>query len=338
MSHRACALLVLLLACPASAATRHASNDGVDSTTCGSKAEPCRSISRAISHAAPGDTVLVGPGRYGNLDRDGQFGEDGEEGQNAGCLCAVHVDRPVSLRSRAGAAATVIEGVGAIVLRVDAPRSEIGRRNAGFTIRVTDLDGIRVAEAATDVKIGGNLVVETPNALANNMFVVDGDGGRVADNRVYTTESGMGIAGTRSVAERNAVLGGGSVAFRATFRNHVNIGAFGIIGVGDAAVERSLLAGNLGPALWTQETSTLRAERNSLYGNNAGGVPDPAFANCGALAQGTSTIEAAGSYWGGFLGPSDQDPADDACTEDSGTVATDPPAQKEIRVKLRPIR
>src|SRR5512132_1509340 len=43
-------------------------NNGLDSDTCGSSAAPCRSISQAIDNASEGDTLVVGPGRYGDLN------------------------------------------------------------------------------------------------------------------------------------------------------------------------------------------------------------------------------------------------------------------------------
>jgi hypothetical protein len=69
-------LVVLLLAstlpaAPADALLRYVANNGVDSATCGTLAAPCRSITRAIAHAVAGDTIVVGPGRYGDIDEDG---------------------------------------------------------------------------------------------------------------------------------------------------------------------------------------------------------------------------------------------------------------------------
>ena len=54
---------------------------------------PCRSISRGIANAADGDTIVVGPGRYGDLDRDGTLSEPNEEGPSG------HPDWLVKLRS-----------------------------------------------------------------------------------------------------------------------------------------------------------------------------------------------------------------------------------------------
>jgi hypothetical protein len=343
MSMRSFALLLLLTltASAAGAATRFAANDGVDTATCGSKAAPCRSISRAIAHASPGDTVLVGPGYYGNLDGDEVLGEDGEEGQVASCSCAVHVDRRISLLSRDGAAATVIDGVEASVIIVDAPGSEIGRRNAGFTIRTTNFLGVGVQRGATGVKLAGNLLTKAPGAFALSLAVVDSDASRVADNRILSPDGGLALSGTASVGQRNSVFGGTTeINGSAVLTNHVNVGR-GVLAFGEASVTRSLLAGNLGAGILSTDATTIRADRNNLYGNGTGdviGIPgDPGPFNCGVRALAAATIESTHSFWGTFLGPG-IDPGDEACAHDGGTVVTDPPARKEIRVRLRPIR
>src|SRR5262245_14686348 len=74
----------IALAAPANAATLRVANNGVDGAGCGTTTSPCRSLSRAIANAVAGDRIIVGPGRYGDLDRDGTFGESGEE-TGAGC-------------------------------------------------------------------------------------------------------------------------------------------------------------------------------------------------------------------------------------------------------------
>ena len=62
----------------AKAKTLNVANNGVDSATCGDKNSPCRSLSKAITNASAGGKIIVGPGRYGDLDGDGTFGETGE--------------------------------------------------------------------------------------------------------------------------------------------------------------------------------------------------------------------------------------------------------------------
>ena len=61
---------VVLLASSASAKTLVSAMNGVDSMACGANTAPCRSIGFAVLNAADGDTILVGPGYYGDVNRD----------------------------------------------------------------------------------------------------------------------------------------------------------------------------------------------------------------------------------------------------------------------------
>jgi len=72
-------LLLAIGVAVADSATLNVANNGVDSDICGAASAPCRSISQAIANAADGDTVVVGPGRYGDLNGDGRLGGPGEE-------------------------------------------------------------------------------------------------------------------------------------------------------------------------------------------------------------------------------------------------------------------
>ncbi|TMA76483.1 MAG: hypothetical protein E6J72_16775 [Deltaproteobacteria bacterium] len=102
----------VLAATPAArAATFYAANDGNDGSShcrCGGKANPCRSITCAITRAAPGDKMIVGPGVYGDLNANGTPGEAGEETPSPGCNCVLSINKPVVVVSSGGAAATVI--------------------------------------------------------------------------------------------------------------------------------------------------------------------------------------------------------------------------------------
>ena len=90
------------------AATMYAAGNGVDGPGCGTKASPCRSISQAVDNAPAGDTVIVGPGVYGDVDGDGVF-EVGDEFGFPFCGCLLGIDKAVTVLSSAGAAATVID-------------------------------------------------------------------------------------------------------------------------------------------------------------------------------------------------------------------------------------
>src|SRR5262245_42200883 len=79
----------------------------------GRTADPCGSISLACANAAPGDQIIVGPGRYGDLDGDGVLGGFGEEVGVVGpfaCDCVLPIHKPLTITSSQGAAATIIDG------------------------------------------------------------------------------------------------------------------------------------------------------------------------------------------------------------------------------------
>ena len=95
--------LTLATAAMASAASIYVASHGTDSGSCGTKADPCRTIGKGIDQATVGGTVIVGPGRYGDLDEDGTLGEAGEETPGAVGLqdCMVPIDKQVTVVSSA---------------------------------------------------------------------------------------------------------------------------------------------------------------------------------------------------------------------------------------------
>src|SRR5512147_377478 len=101
--------IVPLVPAIAAAATLSVAVGGEDADGCGTKAAPCRSISRAIANALPGDKIVVGPGHYGDLDADGTLGEPGEEQSPNAATVMVDVDKALTIESVAGAAQTVID-------------------------------------------------------------------------------------------------------------------------------------------------------------------------------------------------------------------------------------
>ena len=92
----------LALAPSAQAKSVFVAGTGLDGPACGAKAAPCRSITNALASAAPGDTILVGPGKYGDLNNDGALDDPGDETGALGCDCVLAVNKPVTL-SRAPA-------------------------------------------------------------------------------------------------------------------------------------------------------------------------------------------------------------------------------------------
>ena len=87
--------------------TLRVSPNGEDSQTCGdSLSQACRSISQAVANALDGDRILVAPGRYGDLNRNGLLGEEGEEFGLDACRCMIYVDKRIQLVSERGADGT----------------------------------------------------------------------------------------------------------------------------------------------------------------------------------------------------------------------------------------
>jgi hypothetical protein len=132
-------------------------NNGLDTATCGSRAAPCRSIGRGIERANAGDTVLVGPGKYGDLNEDGILGGPGEEsGFNN---TALHITKAVRVVSSAGAALTVIDGGGGLSLfstvKIDANNVVFGEVEGGFTL--TGGESGLTTDGYTGVRIVGNI-------------------------------------------------------------------------------------------------------------------------------------------------------------------------------------
>jgi len=156
-------LSALVAAHAVQAATLTVANNGVDSDICGSSAAPCRSISQAIAHANEGDTLMVGPGRYGDLNGNRILGEVGEEPAAFGgrCdLCMIHINKRLTLKSSNGAAVTVIDagGVEIRAVLIEADGVVFGGRGQGFTIANAGSTGF-VVYSSHDVTVVGNIAI-----------------------------------------------------------------------------------------------------------------------------------------------------------------------------------
>lgn len=142
--------------------TLYVSMDGKDGVTCGDQQQPCRSIRRAIRNAHNGDTILVGPGRYGDVDRDGDFRDLGEEKAEVGvgCRCLIKIEKPLTIASLEGAAATVLNANDHVreVVRIQADNTNFGRIGKGFTVTRARGTGIVIAEHTKNIRVEGNIV------------------------------------------------------------------------------------------------------------------------------------------------------------------------------------
>ena len=148
-------------------ATLHVENNGMDSAVCGSAISPCRSISRAITNASEGDRVVVGPGRYGDLNRNGTV-ESGEEAAEPGfgCDCLIKVNKQLSFESSGGAGATVIDQGSANVahgIRIQANGVVFGKEKKGFTFN----NRLTVDNSTSDVTVVDNVASASDGVFVN---------------------------------------------------------------------------------------------------------------------------------------------------------------------------
>jgi Right handed beta helix region len=180
------ALAVFALATPgtspgaSSGTTLWVTNDGVDSSHCGARSDPCRSISRGMDHASDGDTIEVGAGRYGDLNGDGQLGGPGEEnGSTLGLPCDVCVSKSLTILSVHGAEKTLIVGTNFSVVSLSGHYVTFGAKDHGFTVVGGGNGLIADSSQFMDVKVGGNV------AVANNRgFSIQNFGtAKISDNR-----------------------------------------------------------------------------------------------------------------------------------------------------------
>src|SRR5262245_22619873 len=249
MSHlRACAVVLGSLLAMAASESRAAkllvANDGVDSDSCGGKAGACRSITQAIANATDGDTILVGPGRYGDLTNDGLFTSPGEEGGAAQGM--IVVDKAVQIESAAGATVTVIDAraVADFGVTITANGARFGAPRRGFTVIGAAQTAVR-ARGASDVTIAGNLAVgngDLETVTPDAGFAFDGSGEMLLGNVSIGNEFGFVVAGTDSTLRGNiaignllagfSVSGGGNTFDRNTSTANASAGMIAVVDTG----------------------------------------------------------------------------------------------------------
>ena len=264
------ALLALAAAAPVSAATLLVAVDGIDTADCGSKTAPCRSLSLAIAHSNPDDTIVVGPGRYGDIAEDGDFTDPGDETAevDTGCDCMIHVDKRLTIVSRDGAAVTVLDARGAhvAVMLADQPGTVVGRKGKGFTL-TGSADGDGFHSESDDITVVGNL------ATRNGEDGIQASGLRVlvTDNRIIANGgSGCHCSGNDSLFARNVVTDNGQGGIEADAHNTL-VANFAARNVGNGFdVEGgNLLKGNV--AVGNTANGFLLFENNTATGNVAHG-------------------------------------------------------------------
>jgi len=347
---------MFLAAASAHATTHYVANNGDDSTfcglqvingfTCGAKATPCRSIQCAIREADPGDTIIVGPGRYGDLNADGDLADRGDEFGSSGCGCMVSVTKSLRIVSSAGAASTVIDARSVSVDRnvLILASGEFGQSGKGFTVTSSKRQGGHGIEIeGPDVKIRGNQAVATLVQPFSELQPLPGTGIRA-------------FAGGTALIEGNQVLGqwswsgiaaGGTKTVR---KNQVSVtSSIGVFAEGGAVVLGNIVSGaNIGIDLVGAASAfgnAVLGAGDGIHASDDGLAPFSGLIQrnnlmgsrfCGVLNEGESTLNATSNYWGVATGPG-PGPADDVCNADGLTTITTPFATKPFPVSA-PIR
>jgi hypothetical protein len=337
----AIALVPTLQGLPAQALTMKliVASNGVDTGTCGPPATPCRSIMQAMTNATPGDTIVVGPGIYGDLNADGTIGNSpGEEVPSGNAM--INVTKTLTIMSRDGAGSTALDeapnvfaGPGGSVddvVAINASGVVFGKPNHGFRLRNGHLDGLLIQSGSA--KVAGNVAESNGNA---GFEVASGVSGVMLTGNAATVNFGSGFfddaTGTvlmKNLARDNAVglVLDGSAAV--VTKNVVTDNRFGVFinatapGTSSpvATFSHNAMTGNAGEGVrvamagnFTQDVS-VTLDHNDYFGN--GTNLDP---NCGVFTTvddsnatpHTLNVTSTKDFWGAPFGPG-PDPADDA--------------------------
>jgi hypothetical protein len=277
----ALALVLGLIATAASAQSRvfHVKNFGVDGPDCGGEFTPCRSISQGIRTASTGDTVLVGPGLYGDLNRNGITGETGEEGPPQ-CCCLVFISKSMTVLSERGAAHTTIDArnlpLTAVCTTEFGSPAVFGYAEQGFTVLAGEGDGIALGVLSTawgNRVVGGTVGISSAPQFSTHIF----------DNEV-TDARETGISGRAGIVSGNVVArnGAGIRVFSAALINNTIADNRGpgasIAAPGIAATSvRNLFIRNQGPGLILgggpsgNNPNLPVVDSNDFIGNDPGG-------------------------------------------------------------------
>lgn len=329
------------------AAVHHVRSTGGDSPTCGTLGSPCRSITRAIANAAAGDSILVGPGLYGDVDGDGTLsGANGEEPNLPACTagsCMIRVDKSVELSSTDGAAATVLRAPAGlnldIVVSLESDDAVLGRPNRGFTI-------VGASERQVNALLVSGLTVAGNRVLPGALTAIDlagTDGALVSHNVAIgpfdgSDAGGIGVAGhgvrllrnTASGFGTGLVIGGPAWTAVGNVATDNRIGMF--ISVQEAPLgprrfERNSVVGNISWGIFVSVINpgpnTLTLTRGNLFGNG-----DIDGFNCGvgvffSFFADELTLNVDRYFWGapGGPGPNPADSFSAFCSDITGSIA-----------------
>jgi hypothetical protein len=302
--------------------TLYAASNGVDGAGCGPTATPCRSITRAIANAAPGDTIQVRPGLYGDLNGNGVLGETGEETPSPGCDCMLSVNKTVILISTDGAAATVINattvsaGKNVLIIANDV---EFGRPDHGFFVTNTNpTNGGGIVIDGTDVKVRGNHFLRTNGDFsgfgidtvnnASEIVLIEGNQSVGWNSGIHVLDSGKTVSKNHvSFNSVGIAAGGGSLVGNVAINNFE-----GIFVTGSATAVGNAAYGNT-HGIFAGAAAAGVIQKNNIFGN----------ISCGLENSGAPGLVATNNYWGAATGPG-PNPADTVCNIGAGTTTTTP--------------
>jgi hypothetical protein len=337
--------LVCLAASPVSAATLVVAPNGADSGSCGAKAAPCRTITRAIANAGIDDTIVVAPGRYGDVNGDLSLtGPDEETPDVDGCDCVLEIGKRVKLVSRDGAAATVIDGGKAgfrDTVRLSADGALIGKKNKGFTITGAGTAAAGLNVVANGTTVAGHVFVDNPFAGV----LVSGSRNLITASRSFPRNGGgfvlTGEDNTISESAASSTAGAAAIGFsingnRNTVRGVLATGnavGIGLLGTGHV-VSGSVAVRNTITGVDVAGTGSSAVVTKTTIHSNGGTLT----ANCGLFVSAMNgSAVATGNFWGASTGPG-PDPADEVCIAQNGTATTTPFATKEHKTPTKPLR
>ncbi|MBM3758432.1 MAG: hypothetical protein FJW38_31225, partial [Acidobacteria bacterium] len=327
MPHRVIiTLITFVTATLLPAATLHVANNGTDSPECG-PINACRSIRQAIANAQVGADIVVGPGRYGDVNGNGVFGESGEEGYGPRdpCNCLIQVGKKVFIRSSKGARVTLIEGSPASrTFWVTATGAAIG---AGSVAAATD-SGFLLTNANTGVestansttiqrniavknnvgfKIGGSSVTIRENEARVNSdsgFVITSGSGRTVESNTATGNgaAGFSVSGDADTYEMNVssanrwgfdVYATNSLFEHSSAVANLNFGVAFKTGASGNKLRLSGVVGNGGYGVWIWQNAVSEVTTNWIYGNqHPRPGSEPAGGNCGLLNSSNAQVDA----------------------------------------------
>lgn len=314
------------------AKTIFVANNGTDSATCGPTGQvPCRSITRGLHHSANLDLIVVGPGKYGDLNGDGILGDSpGEEVPAANCFCMIAINKSVTIVSSEGAAATVIDARTVDVFNnvaVTAGGAVFGKPGLGFTVTetkaaTTNCFGIDLF-GAKGVTIEGNLVVASHPCTGGGISASGSNPGKglIQDNQVIGWDTGINVGAI--IVSHNAVQlnGLGINGFGAAVTgNFVTGNQTGIEANNSAAsvTGNAVLGNGTGILVTTFDGTIPKVENINIFGSSLCGVEFD-----------VANVVATNNYWGRATGPL---PPGDICGTGSSTAIVKPFATKPFSI------